>query len=99
MINTNDRDHKRRVLVAKYEIKRVFYKSIIRDNTLPPFLKYQAILRLGSMPKNSSKVRINNRCILTGRSKSVYKFCKFSRIVFRELASKGALIGITKSSW
>lgn len=99
MINKNNKDNKKRKLVFKYEIQRIFYKSIIRDHTIPPILKYQAILRLGNIPKNSSKVRVNNRCVFTGRGKSVYRFCRFSRIIFRELASNGFLIGITKSSW
>jgi len=99
MKNKNYRDHNRRILAAKCEIKRVFYKSILRNGKLSSAIKYEAILRLNSLSKNSSKVRINNRCILSGRSKSVYKFCKFSRIIFRELASKNALNGVVKSSW
>jgi small subunit ribosomal protein S14 len=99
MIAMNERDNKRRLLVSKYEIKRIFYKSIIRDENIPSFIKYQATIRLAELPRNSSKIRIKNRCIMTGRGKSVYRFCKLSRIVFRELAAKGSLVGITKSSW
>lgn len=54
---------------------------------------------LASFPRNSSKTRIKNRCIETGRARSVLRFCKLSRIVLREKASKGQIPGITKASW
>ena len=57
------------------------------------------ITQLNKLPRNSSKVRIKNRCILTGRGRAIYNFCRLSRIKLRELAAQGLLMGVTKSSW
>nr|NP_943670.1 ribosomal protein S14 [Chara vulgaris]AAP92193.1 ribosomal protein S14 [Chara vulgaris]QXT44739.1 ribosomal protein S14 [Nitellopsis obtusa]WAK98773.1 ribosomal protein S14 [Chara vulgaris] len=99
MSNQVIRDQKRRLLVAKYELKRMQYKAICQDRALPNQIRYEYTLKLAKLPRNSSKTRVRNRCILTGRSRSVYKLFRVSRIVFRELASRGALYGINKSSW
>ncbi|PTQ26559.1 hypothetical protein MARPO_0991s0001, partial [Marchantia polymorpha] len=61
--------------------------------------RYEYFFKLSKLPRNSSKTRVRNRCIFTGRPRSVYKLFRISRIVFRELASKGSLIGINKSCW
>lgn len=99
MNNLMFRDKKKRNLYSKYESKRIEYKSILNDLNLPKELRYSIMLSLNKLPRNSSKVRIKNRCILTGRGHSVLRICKLSRIKFRELASQGLLMGITKSSW
>lgn len=99
MTNLIIRDHTRRSLVAKYEFKRTQYKAISHDRNLPYSLRYVFALKLALLPRNSSKTRIRNRCIVTGRPRSVYKKFRVSRIVFRELASQGAISGIKKSSW
>nr|YP_001315133.1 ribosomal protein S14 [Chlorokybus atmophyticus]ABO15118.1 ribosomal protein S14 [Chlorokybus atmophyticus] len=99
MSNSISRDNKRRTLVAQYEYKRIQYKAILNDLSIPNDLRYKYALKLAKLPRNSSKTRIKNRCILTGRPKAVYKKFRLSRIVFRELASKGLLVGVTKSSW
>nr|QIQ23006.1 ribosomal protein S14 [Coleochaete scutata] len=56
-------------------------------------------LKLAKLPRNSSRTRIRNRCIITGRSRSILKTFRISRIMFRTLASEGNLVGIRKSSW
>ena len=99
MNNLIYRDKKRRNLYSTHELKRLEYKTILNDVTLPKEVRYISLLLLNKLPRNSSKVRIKNRCILTGRSHSVLRLCKLSRIKFRELASQGLLMGITKSSW
>nr|YP_008816040.1 ribosomal protein S14 [Closterium baillyanum]AGZ90258.1 ribosomal protein S14 [Closterium baillyanum] len=99
MSNQVIRDHKRRLQLAKYELKRLQYKAICQDRNLTADLLASATLKLSKLPRNSSKTRIRNRCIITGRPRSVYKLFRVSRIVFRELASQGALLGISKSSW
>lgn len=99
MVNSIKRDKKRRLLSADYELMRMQYKAIISNRSLPKEVRYAATLKLSRLPRNSSPVRITNRCILTGRSKSVYRFCRLSRISFRELASKGLLVGVGKSTW
>jgi len=99
MSNLLYRDKKKRNLHLKYETKRLEYKTILNDLSLPKEIRYNIMLLLNRLPRNSSKVRIKNRCILTGRSHSILRICKLSRIKFRELASQGLLTGITKSSW
>lgn len=63
------------------------------------FLNITSQQKLNKIPRNSSLVRIKNRCVKTGRSKGNYRLFKISRITFRELAAKGLLPGISKASW
>jgi len=99
MFNSIKRDLKRRKLYNKYESKRLLYKALLNDCNLSQDLRFIITQKLNELPRNSSKVRIKNRCILTGRSHSVYKFCRISRIKFRDLANQGLIQGCTKSSW
>jgi small subunit ribosomal protein S14 len=100
MSNQVIRDQKRRLQVIKFELKRLQYKAFSQDRrSLPADLRYEYSVKLAKLPRNSSKTRIRNRCIITGRPRSVYKLFRISRIVFRELALQGALMGINKSSW
>uniref|UniRef100_A0A7C8ZGP7 Small ribosomal subunit protein uS14m n=1 Tax=Opuntia streptacantha TaxID=393608 RepID=A0A7C8ZGP7_OPUST len=92
-------DYKRRLLVAKYELRRKLYKSLCRDLDLPSNLREKHRYKLSKLPRNSSSTRIRNRCIFTGRPRAVYENFRMSRIVFRELASQGRLHGIKKASW
>ena len=93
------RDLKRRKLYSKYKAKRENLLSRSKDNTLSAEERFEARLKLAQLPRNSSKNRIRNRCVLTGRPRGVYrKFC-LSRIAFRDLASDGKLPGVVKSSW
>lgn len=93
------KDKYRRILHKKQEMKRLQYKSIIENRSLPAKIRGKYIKKLNKLPRDSSLVRIRNRCILTGRARAVYKFCKLSRISLRELAAQGRLMGISKSSW
>ena len=90
---------KRIKLVKKYAKKREALKKIIRDKKLPLDERFAAQLKLTKLPKNSSKIRIRNRCEITGRPHGVYRKLKISRIALRELASSGKIPGMTKSSW
>ncbi len=99
MTNFKNKDKNRRNIVFKYELKRLEYKSIIHDLSIPKKLRYSYIQKLNNLPKNSSNIRVRNRCILTGRGRSVFRFCKLSRIVIRQLAAQGLLTGIKKASW
>ena len=99
MSNRSLTDEKRRLLTAKYELKRIQYKAVCADLNLASSVRYDALIQLGKLPRNSSKTRIRNRCIVTGRPRAVYKRFQISRIVFRELASKGVIVGVSKSSW
>jgi small subunit ribosomal protein S14 len=79
--------------------KRAQLRAIAHDRSLPPEERFQAYLRLAEMPRNGSKVRVHNRCELTGRPKGFYRKFKLSRIALRDLASVGQIPGMTKSSW
>ena len=61
--------------------------------------RFEAQMKLQSLPRNSCENRVRNRCVVTGRSRAVYSKFGLSRITFRELALKGMLPGVTKSSW
>ena len=90
---------KRIKLVKKFLVKRENLKKIIKNKKLPLEERFAAQLKLAKIPRNSSKVRIRNRCEITGRPHGVYRKLKISRIALRDLASKGKIPGMTKSSW
>lgn len=94
-----ERDKKRRKMAASLEQKRARLKAIIRDQKLSQEERFAAVLKLAELPRNSSKVRIRNRCALSGRPRGHYRKFNLSRIALRELASRGELPGVTKSSW
>ena len=60
---------------------------------------FEASLKLASLPRNSSRVRVQNRCEITGRPRAVYRKFRLGRIMLRDLASKGQIPGMVKSSW
>ena len=90
---------KRIRLVKKFARKREDLKKIIKNKKLPLTERFEAQLKLAKIPRNSSKTRIRNRCEITGRPRGVYRKLRISRIALRDLASKGLIPGMTKSSW
>ena len=93
------RNLKRIKLTKKFLKKREDLKNIIKNKKLPLEDRFAAQLKLAKIPRNSSKTRIRNRCEITGRPHGVYRKLKISRIALRDLASKGKIPGMTKSSW
>ena len=93
------RNLKRIKLSKKYEKKRMALKKIIKDKKTPLTERFAAQLKLNKLPKNSAKIRVVNRCEITGRPHGVYRKLKISRIALREMASSGKIPGMTKSSW
>ncbi len=93
------KDQRRRKLAKKYAARREKLKKIVMDRSLPAEERFAAQLKLAKLPRNSAKVRIRNRCLLTGRPRGYYRKLKLSRIALRELASSGQLPGMIKSSW
>jgi small subunit ribosomal protein S14 len=93
------KDKKRRFLSSKYEMKRVLFKSMSRDSFLPKDIRLKCLEKLAELPRNSSPIRVRNRCTLTGRSRGHLRLFRMSRITFRELAGEGLLPGVLKSSW
>ena len=93
------RNLKRIKLTKKFLKKRENLKKIIKNKKLSLEERFAAQLKLAKMPRNSSKTRIRNRCEISGRPHGVYRKLKISRIALRDLASKGKIPGMTKSSW
>ena len=93
------RNLKRIKLVQKFSKKRMVLKKIIKNKKFPLSERFTAQLKLNKLPKNSAKIRVVNRCEITGRSHGVYRKLKISRIALREMASSGKIPGMTKSSW
>ena len=94
-----EKNERRRRLAKKYAARRAKLKAIARDQSLPTEERFAARLKLAELPRNSSPVRIRNRCELTGRSRGYYRKFKLSRIALRDLAATGQIPGMVKSSW
>ncbi len=95
-INRNDN---RKRLVSKFAAKRARLKAIALDENLPLEERFDARLKLAELPRNSAANRVRNRCEVTGRPRAYYRKLKMSRIALRELASRGLIPGMVKSSW
>ena len=94
-----NRNKKRIMMNKKFNTKRKKLKEITMNKKLSLEERFEAQLKLSKLPKNSSKVRIRNRCEITGRPHGVYRKLKISRIALRKLALEGKIPGMTKSSW
>ena len=90
---------KQRYLFKQFEKNRFIYKIILKNLNLQKDLRGQALQRLLRFSKNTSLTRIKNICFLTGRSRSIYRLFKISRIQLRKLASKACIPGLSKYSW
>ena len=97
--STVNRNEMVKRLVKQYAAKRAALKATANDQNLPLEERFAARLKLAELPRNSSKVRIRNRCELTGRPRAFYRKLKMSRIALRDLASAGQIPGMVKSSW
>ena len=93
------REVKREKLVKQYAVKRAALKAITNDKEKPVEERFKATLELAKLPRNSSAVRLHNRCQLTGRPHAYYRKLKISRIALRDLGSNGEIPGMVKSSW
>ena len=98
-ISAVQRNLKRIKMAKRYQNKRKKLKAIINNKKLPLNERFAAQLKLSKLPKNSSKIRIRNRCEITGRPHGVYRKLRISRIALRRMASSGKIPGMTKSSW
>ena len=94
-----EKNNHRRQMVDRFKTKRAELKAIVQDRSVDPEERFNATLQLAELPRNSSKVRIRNRCILTGRPRAYYRKFGLSRIALRELASEGQVPGVVKASW
>ena len=94
-----NRELKREALVKKFAKKRAELNAIISDQSQSEEARYQARLKLQQLPRNASPTRLRNRCELTGRPRAYYRKFRLCRIQLRDLANKGLIPGVTKSSW
>jgi small subunit ribosomal protein S14 len=97
--STVERNKNRARLAKSLGNKRAKLKAIIMNRETSDEERFAAVLKLAQVPRNSSKTRIRNRCELTGRPRAVYRKFKMARNKLRELASKGQIPGMVKSSW
>ena len=95
-INKNNR---RIRLSDKYYKKREKLKKKIMDKKLSFEERFKAQQKLSKLPRNSAKIRVRNRCQITGRPHGVYRKLKISRIALRQLGLEGKIPGMVKSSW
>lgn len=93
------KNNKRRRMVEQYKEKRAELKAIWLDESQPAEEREAAQRKLNKMPRNSSSVRVRNRCALTGRPRGYYRKFGLSRIAVRDCALRGDLPGVIKASW
>jgi small subunit ribosomal protein S14 len=94
-----EKNNRRKRMVAKFAAKRAALLEIANNRELPMEERFQARLELARLPRNSAKVRIRNRCGVTGRPRGYHRKFNMSRVSLRDLASEGQLPGVVKASW
>lgn len=94
-----ERELKRERLAKKFAAKRTALKAVIADRETSPEDRIVAVIKLAQLPRNSARIRQRIRCQVSGRPRGVYRKFRLSRIALRELASRGQIPGMVKSSW
>ena len=85
--------------VERFRNKRMELKKLIMDKKTSQEDRFVAVMKLSSLPRDGSSIRVRNRCELSGRPRGFYRRVKLSRIALRELAASGQIPGMTKASW
>ena len=98
-LSSVNKNEKRKKLVKQTAPKMAKLKAIANDESLDETERLVARLKMAELPRNGNPTRVRNRCELTGRSRGYYRKFRLSRIMLRELANKGLIPGVTKSSW
>jgi small subunit ribosomal protein S14 len=93
------KNEKRKKLVSLHAQRRAALKKIINNPASTPEQVDEAVMKLQKMPRDASSVRVRNRCALTGRPRGFLRKFGMSRVALRDLALKGQIPGVTKSSW
>ena len=94
-----NREEKRRKTVDKFAVKRSGLQLVVNDSSLSDEERFEARLKFQSLPRNSSPVRLRNRCKLTGRPRGVYRKFGLGRSKLRDFVMRGEVPGMTKASW
>jgi small subunit ribosomal protein S14 len=94
-----EKNRHRRGMADRYAARRAQLRAIVHDRTRAAEERFEATLMLAELPRNSAKVRVRNRCALTGRPRGFYRKFGMSRIAVRDLGSAGQIPGLVKASW
>ena len=94
-----EKNKRRAKMAERLGPKRKALKAIIMSKDTPIEERFRAQLKLAKMPRNSARIRVRNRCEVSGRPRGFYRKLKMSRIALRDLGAKGQIPGIVKSSW
>jgi small subunit ribosomal protein S14 len=94
-----EKNNRRRRMAKRYSGKRSRLKAIVNNRSLTMEERFAAQMKLTLLPRNSAPARIRNRCEMTGRPRAFYRKVRMSRLALRELANKGLIPGMVKSSW
>lgn len=94
-----ERNKKRKELTKEFKNRRAKLKASIMNKETDPAARFDAVMKLARLPKNSAKTRIRNRCEITGRPRGYHRKFGICRNMLRDLANNGALPGVIKSSW
>ncbi|MCA9548834.1 MAG: 30S ribosomal protein S14 [Myxococcales bacterium] len=92
-------NNKRKDMVARYAERRAELKAIIQSPKSSEEEVAEAVVKLDQLPRNSSKVRVRNRCALTGRPRAYYRKFGLCRVAIRDLGLAGQIAGLKKASW
>ena len=98
-LSSINKNEKRKKLVQKHAAQYAKLREIADDESKDETERLIARLKMAEVPRNGNPTRVRNRCELTGRSRAYYRKFRLSRIMLRELANKGLIPGVTKSSW
>jgi small subunit ribosomal protein S14 len=94
-----EKNERRRRMTKNKAAKRAKLKAIVMDKKASIEDRFNAVLKMSELPRNSAKERIRNRCEVSGRPRAVYRKLKMSRLALREYGAKGLIPGLVKSSW
>ncbi len=94
-----ERNAKRKRMVKEFGGRRQKLKDLIMDKETAPEVRFDAVMKLTRLPKNSAKSRLRNRCEITGRPRGYHRKFGICRNMLREMAQNGQLPGVIKSSW
>jgi len=98
-LSSINKNEKRKALVKQYAGKYARLKAIADDESKDETERLIARLKLAEIPRNGNPTRVRNRCELTGRPRAYYRKFRLCRVQLRDLANKGLIPGVTKSSW
>ncbi|NKD88468.1 30S ribosomal protein S14 [Haematospirillum sp. 15-248] len=98
-VSSVEKNKRRARMLKQYADRRAALKVLISGKDTSPEERMAAVLKLSSLPRNSSSTRYRNRCEVTGRPRGVYRKFRMGRVILRDLASQGQIPGMVKSSW